>query len=152
MFCQVLDSIPWSHWELPIMVIYVLGKFISPILLGSFISTGGWYIQYWFSWGAALTLLCCRSNGGWGRQIKFKGAQLRNGSELRRLNFLLFLCPWPLLKLVCCWCCCFSKFYMLSFALFCFIICASQSGVPGAPNLERSSPHLCLWLMSALKH
>lgn len=34
MFCQVLDSIPWRHTELPIMVIYVPGEFISPILLG----------------------------------------------------------------------------------------------------------------------
>lgn len=40
-FCQVLDPIPCSHAEAPIMVIYVLGEFISPILLGSFISMEG---------------------------------------------------------------------------------------------------------------
>lgn len=41
MFCQVLDPVPCSHAELPIMVIYVLGEFMSSILLGSFISMGG---------------------------------------------------------------------------------------------------------------
>ena len=44
MFCQVLDSIPWRHTQLPIMVIYVLGEFISPILPGHlFPREGGTY-------------------------------------------------------------------------------------------------------------
>ena len=41
MFCQVPDPIPCSHAGMHIMVIYVLGEFISPILLRSFVSTGG---------------------------------------------------------------------------------------------------------------
>lgn len=121
MFCQGLDSVLCSHAELPIMVIYVLGEFTSPILLRSFISMEGWYIQYWFSWGAALTFLNYRSNGGWGRQTQFKGVQLRNGSELKRLNFLLLFYPWHLLKLVCCCCFCFGKFYLLCFCFCSFL-------------------------------
>lgn len=121
MFCQGLDSVLCSHAELPITVIYVLGKFTSPILLRSFISMEGWYIQYWFSWGAALTFLNYRSDGGWGRQTQFKGVQLRNGSELKRLNFLLLFYPWHLLKLVCCCCFCFGKFYLLCFCFCSFL-------------------------------
>lgn len=96
MFCQVPDPIPCSHAEMHIMVIYVLGEFISPILLRSFVSTGGWYIHYWFSF-KMLHWHCCAPGGmGAGRQTELKGTQLRNGSELRSLSFPSFLYPYPL--------------------------------------------------------
>lgn len=78
---------------------------------------------------------------GWGRQTKFKCAQLRDGSELRRLDFLLLLHSCPLLKLL--------FWQILHIVLFCFIICASQTGVPGAPTLEGNFAHLRLAPLSS---
>lgn len=100
MFCQVPDPIPRSHAEMHIMVIYVLGEFISPILLRSFVSTGGWYIHYWFSFKMLHWHFCAPGGMGAGRQTEFKGTQLRNGWELRSLHIPLLLYPCPLLTLV----------------------------------------------------
>ena len=64
-------------------------EFISPILLRSFVSTGGWYVHYWFSFKTLHWHFCAPGGMGAGRQAEFKGTQLRNGSELRSLNISL---------------------------------------------------------------
>lgn len=71
-----------------------------PILLGSFIPMGGWYTQYWFSWGAIHGHFCTADVLGL-REAQGVQEQLRARQDLRDRKFSCIAAPWSLHGLLC---------------------------------------------------